>query len=163
VSTPSRISDLAAVGAPATWVLSNHDETRHVTRYGRAHTGVTTPMRDQGHPSCRALGTRRARATAAGPAWRCVHLPRRGLGLYEVEDLPAPASHRTGPDRRGVPLAGQHQGTPLFGRASGLLCAANFSDQPVPLPREFGTLLASGPLDNDGLLPTDSTVWLHRD
>lgn len=36
------ITDLAKVGAPATWVLSNHDETRHVTRYGRAHTGVTT-------------------------------------------------------------------------------------------------------------------------
>ncbi|WP_411770931.1 hypothetical protein [Streptomyces gramineus] len=25
------------------WVLSNHDETRHVTRYGRAQAGVTTP------------------------------------------------------------------------------------------------------------------------
>ena len=28
----------AAVGAPATWVLSNHDVTRHVTRYGRPDT-----------------------------------------------------------------------------------------------------------------------------
>ena len=28
----------APVGAPATWVLSSHDETRHVTRYGRADT-----------------------------------------------------------------------------------------------------------------------------
>src|SRR4029079_12823942 len=26
---------LARVGAPATWVLSSHDETRLVTRYGR--------------------------------------------------------------------------------------------------------------------------------
>ena len=28
----------AAVGAPPTWVLSNHDVARHVTRYGRADT-----------------------------------------------------------------------------------------------------------------------------
>ena len=28
----------APVGAPATWVLSNHDVTRHVTRYGREDT-----------------------------------------------------------------------------------------------------------------------------
>ncbi|MEU0247342.1 hypothetical protein ABZ192_24050 [Streptomyces sp. NPDC006235] len=34
------ITSLATVGAPATWVLSNHDETRHVTRYGRADTGA---------------------------------------------------------------------------------------------------------------------------
>ena len=30
----------AAAGAPATWVLSNHDVARHVTRYGRADTLV---------------------------------------------------------------------------------------------------------------------------
>src|SRR6185312_15291965 len=28
------IDALSAVGAPATWVLSNHDVVRHVTRYG---------------------------------------------------------------------------------------------------------------------------------
>ena len=30
------IDALSAVGAPATWVLSNHDVVRHVTRTGRA-------------------------------------------------------------------------------------------------------------------------------
>ncbi|MGX1907376.1 hypothetical protein ACWIID_00705 [Streptomyces phaeochromogenes] len=53
------ITDLATVGAPATWALSNHDETRHAT-----HTGITTPLRDQGHPSDLTLGTRRTRAAA---------------------------------------------------------------------------------------------------
>ncbi|MGW7215281.1 alpha-amylase family glycosyl hydrolase [Streptomyces collinus] len=44
------ITDLAKAGAPATWVLSNHDENRHVTRYGptpasclRRLTRVTPP------------------------------------------------------------------------------------------------------------------------
>ncbi|MCX5598844.1 hypothetical protein OOK29_11910 [Streptomyces phaeochromogenes] len=35
------ITDLATVGAPATWALSNHDETRHATL-----TGMTTPLGD---------------------------------------------------------------------------------------------------------------------
>jgi alpha-glucosidase len=41
------IAAMHAVGAPATWVLSNHDVVRHVTRYGDGE-----------------LGTRRARAAA---------------------------------------------------------------------------------------------------
>ena len=31
---------LGAVGAPSTWVLSNHDVTRHVTRFGGGERGV---------------------------------------------------------------------------------------------------------------------------
>ena len=34
------IDALSAVGAPATWVLSNHDVVRHVTRYGGGAVGV---------------------------------------------------------------------------------------------------------------------------
>ncbi|MEV0931889.1 hypothetical protein [Streptomyces phaeochromogenes] len=49
------ITDLATVGAPATWALYNHDETRHAT-----HTGITAPLRDQGHPTDLTLGTRAA-------------------------------------------------------------------------------------------------------
>ena len=37
------LAAFASVGAPPTWTLSNHDETRHVTRYGRAWTGVPLP------------------------------------------------------------------------------------------------------------------------
>jgi alpha-glucosidase len=235
------ITDLASVGAPATWVLSNHDETRHVTRYGRAYTGVTTPMRDQGHPTDLALGTRRARAAAllmlALPGVAYIYQGEE-LGLYEVEDLPEevlqdPTWERSGHTIRGrdgcrVPLpwtgdtpafgfsatgttpwlpqpedwksytaeAGQADpasmlrlyrsalrlrrtnaglsggefrwldspdGTLLFERGNGLLCAVNLSDQPIPLPDVCEPLLVSGPLDGDGLLPPDTTVWLQRD
>lgn len=54
-------------------------------------------------------------------------------------------------------------GTLLFERGNGLLCAVNLSDRPIPLPDNRGHLLASGPLDIDGMLPPDATIWLHQD
>jgi alpha-glucosidase len=86
-------STLAAFGevdAPATWTLSNHDETRHVTRYGRAFTGVPVPPPYPFPSSDRMLGTRRARAMLlfmlALPG--SVYLYQgEELGLWEIEDL----------------------------------------------------------------------------
>jgi alpha-glucosidase len=83
------IDALSAVGAPATWVLSNHDVVRHVTRYGGG-----------------ALGVRRARAatllTLSLPGGAYVYQGEE-LGLPEVRDLPAelrqdPAFARQDPD-----------------------------------------------------------------
>jgi alpha-glucosidase len=63
------------VGAPSTWVLSNHDVQRHVTRYGSGEAGE-----------------RRARAAAllmlALPGSAYVYQGEE-LGLEEVFDLPA--------------------------------------------------------------------------
>jgi alpha-glucosidase len=94
----------APVGAPATWVLSNHDVTRHVTRYGRADSSYGHALRQHGTPADLALGTRRARAAVlldlALPG--SVYLYQgEELGLPEVEDIPAasrqdPIFHRTG-------------------------------------------------------------------
>ena len=72
----------APVGAPATWVLSNHDVTRHVTRYGREDTKFEFAAKRARHPDVDLeLGTRRARAAAlltlALPG-RGLHLPGRG-------------------------------------------------------------------------------------
>ena len=78
------------VGAPATWTLSNHDETRHVTRYGRAFTGVPIPPPYPFPPSDLELGRRRARAMLlvmlALPG-SCYLYQGEELGLGEVEDL----------------------------------------------------------------------------
>ncbi|MFE5810398.1 alpha-amylase family glycosyl hydrolase [Streptomyces sp. NPDC056491] len=64
----------SAVGAPTTWVLSNHDVVRHVTRYG-----------------CGARGLARARAAAllmlALPGSAYIYQGEE-LGLPEVVDLP---------------------------------------------------------------------------
>ncbi|HTC85438.1 MAG TPA: alpha-amylase family glycosyl hydrolase, partial [Candidatus Acidoferrum sp.] len=54
----------APVGAPATWVLSNHDVTRPVTRYGRADSSFAFARKRSGVPTDLALGRRRARAAA---------------------------------------------------------------------------------------------------
>ena len=78
--TPSRLREsidatLAAhapVGAPATWVLSNHDVTRHVTRYGR--DGHDVRLRRQDATASRRSTSRSARAGPARPRcsrWRC--------------------------------------------------------------------------------------------
>ncbi|WP_291416952.1 glycoside hydrolase family 13 protein [Actinophytocola sp.] len=81
----------APVDAPATWVLSNHDVTRHVTRYGRADTSFSFADRQHLAPTDPVLGTRRARAAAlltmALPGGVYVYQGEE-LGLSEVEDLP---------------------------------------------------------------------------
>ncbi|WP_371580461.1 alpha-amylase family glycosyl hydrolase [Streptomyces sp. NBC_01314] len=104
------ITDLAKVGAPATWVLSNHDETRHVTRYGRAHTGVQTLFRNQPIAGDLALGTRRARAAAllmlALPGSAYIYQGEE-LGLYEVEDLPESALQDPTWERSGHTVRGR--------------------------------------------------------
>jgi len=88
-------STLAAhrpVGAPATWVLSNHDVTRPVTRYGREDSSFAFATKRAGIPTDLELGRRRARAAAM----LCAALPGslyiyqgEELGLDEVQDLPA--------------------------------------------------------------------------
>ena len=86
------IDALAEVGAPPTWVLSNHDVVRHVTRYGGGEVGV-----------------RRARAAAllmlALPGGAYVYQGEE-LGLPQVTDLPDevlqdPTFFRTGGAERG--------------------------------------------------------------
>jgi alpha-glucosidase len=99
----------ALVGAPPTWVLSNHDVTRHVSRYGRADTSFEFATRQFGTPVDVALGTRRARAAAllelALPGCAYVYQGDE-LGLWDVEEIPDelrqdPVWARTGHTDRG--------------------------------------------------------------
>jgi alpha-glucosidase len=90
-SIESALAAHAPVDAPATWVLSNHDVTRPVTRYGRADTGFAFQSKRAGTPTDLELGTRRARAAAllamALPGSMYVYQGEE-LGLPEVEDIP---------------------------------------------------------------------------
>ena len=107
IAIDDSIDALAAVGAPATWVLRNHDVVRHVTRYGGGDVGV-----------------RRARAAAllmlALPGGAYVYQGEE-LGLPEVARptrraapgprlRAAPVGRRTGPRRlpRPDPVVGRH-------------------------------------------------------
>lgn len=105
------------VGAPATWVLSNHDVTRPATRYGRVDSSFAFERKRFGTPTDLARGARRARAAAllaaALPGSMYIYQGDE-LGLPEVEDLPLeviedPMHYRSGgidPGRDGcrVPL-----------------------------------------------------------
>ncbi|WP_405113877.1 glycoside hydrolase family 13 protein [Micromonospora sp. NBC_01405] len=96
------LAEATIVGAPTTWVLSNHDKQRHVTRYGDGEVGL-----------------RRARAASllmlALPG--CAYLYQgEELGLPEVLDLPDelrqdPSFLRTGESRDGcrvpIPWSGE--------------------------------------------------------
>jgi alpha-glucosidase len=106
----------APVGAPATWVLSNHDVTRPVTRYGREDSSFAFARKRFGTPSDAASGRRRARAAvllaAALPGALYVYQGDE-LGLDEVEvppdEIQDPMHARSGgvdPGRDGcrVPL-----------------------------------------------------------
>ncbi|GGR63708.1 alpha-glucosidase [Micromonospora fulviviridis] len=96
------LAESAIVGAPTTWVLSNHDRQRHVTRYGDGEVGL-----------------RRAGAAAllmfSLPGCAYVYQGEE-LGLPEVLDLPDelrqdPAFLRTGESRDGcrvpIPWSGE--------------------------------------------------------
>ncbi|MEE4489496.1 glycoside hydrolase family 13 protein [Streptomyces sp. BE230] len=81
------LNAMRPVGAPTTWVLSNHDVTRHATRFANP-AGLGTQIRTAGD---RELGLRRARAASllmlALPGSAYVYQGEE-LGLPDVTDLP---------------------------------------------------------------------------
>ncbi|MFJ5223819.1 alpha-amylase family glycosyl hydrolase [Streptomyces sp. NPDC088400] len=81
------LAAMRPVGAPATWVLSNHDVTRHATRFA-GPPGCGTQTREAGD---RELGLRRARAATllmlALPGSAYIYQGEE-LGLPDVTDLP---------------------------------------------------------------------------
>ncbi|GIF50153.1 alpha-glucosidase [Asanoa ferruginea] len=111
------LAEATLVGAPTTWVLSNHDKRRHVTRYGGGEAGL-----------------RRGRAAAlmmlALPGVAYLYQGEE-LGLEEVLDIPDelrqdPAFRRTGESRDGcrVPLPWSGAAAPYgFGTGGGWLPA----------------------------------------
>ncbi|GAA1854986.1 glycoside hydrolase family 13 protein [Myceligenerans crystallogenes] len=132
----------APVGAPPTWVLSNHDVTRPVTRYGREDSSFDFAAKRFGTPTDLELGTRRARAaallTGALPGSLYVYQGDE-LGLPEA-DVPRgaiqdPMHFRSGgvdPGRDGCRV-------PLPWAASGPSCGFGPDDGAAPwLPQPDG-------------------------
>ena len=94
----STLAAHAAVGAPATWVLGNHDVCRPVSRYARpqdrVREGFPSLQGYLGLPADLDAGRRRSRAAAllslALPGGAYVFAGEE-LGLPEVEDIPLEA------------------------------------------------------------------------
>jgi alpha-glucosidase len=231
-----------SVGAPATWVLSNHDVVRHSSRLGLPvgpgrpkGIGIGDPQPDA------ELGLRRARAASAlmlalpgssylyqgeelglpdstdmpddarqDPAWfRSGHTergrdgcrvpmpwdgdqPAYGFGPSDQTWLPQPASYAALAVNRqaGAPhstlelyrallatrrgyglgagslswLGGYSQEVVAFANdtAQGrVMVITNLGAEPVAVPPGALSLLSTGPLTPQGLVPTDTTVWLR--
>jgi alpha-glucosidase len=156
-SIESALATHALVSAPATWVLSNHDVTRPVTRYGRVDSSFAFESKRVGTPTDLARGARRARAAAllamALPGSLYVYQGEE-LGLPEVEDIPGerrrdPMWHRSGgvdPGRDGcrVPLPWTGERAPYGFSPSG-------SDRPwLDQPDDWAELTVTAQTDDPG-------------
>jgi alpha-glucosidase len=149
------IAAVASVDATPTWVLSNHDVVRHVTRYARSQPEGTVDMvaeraRWAIEPADIELGRRRARAAAllmlALPGSAYVYQGDE-LGLPEVEDIPDDArrdpmfagSEHADPGRDGsrVPLPWSSE-PPSYGFSPGGAEAEPW----LPQPPEWAGLAA---------------------
>lgn len=111
-----------AVGAPSTWVLSNHDVVRHATRLALTHDpeGPPTPAgltADDAQPD-QALGLRRARAATM----LMLALPGSAY-LYQGEELGLP-DHTT--------LPHEHRQDPAFLRTNGAQVGRDGCRAPMP-------------------------------
>jgi alpha-glucosidase len=156
------------VGAPATWVISNHDVTRPVTRYGRSDTSFAFSAKRAGTPTDLALGRRRARAAAlltlALPGTAYVYQGEE-LGLPEVEDIEPgriqdPMHFRSGgvdPGRDGarVPLPWSGDRPPYGFSPPGT--AGGRGETFLPQPEDWAGLTVAAQRDDPA-----STLALYR-
>jgi len=157
-----------SAGAPATWVLANHDVAREVSRYARPQPAHELRRLDDllTLPADVALGTRRARAAAllmlALPGSAYIYQGQE-LGLPEVEDLSDavlqdPAFEHTRGQSRGrdgcrVPLPWCGIGPPF-----GFSPPDATADPWLPQPRAWADLTAAAQ-DQD----PESTLALYRE
>jgi len=160
-----------AVDAAATWVLSNHDVARHVSRYARERTSPGSSVMDLlGLPADLDLGRRRARAavllTLGLPGSAYVYQGEE-LGLEEVEDLPEdaladPTWERSGHTDRGrdgcrVPL-------PWSGDAPPYGFSPDGATAPpwLPQPSTWGPLSVEAQTGDEGSMLELYRAALHR-
>ncbi|WP_114855041.1 glycoside hydrolase family 13 protein [Brachybacterium sp. YJGR34] len=158
IEEPLALAD--AVGAPTTWVLSNHDVIRHASRYGfDADYRFGEGLRRDEVPDAQ-QGLRRARAASllmlALPGSAYLYQGEE-LGLPEVREIPDalredPSHHRAGvPGRDGcrVPIPWE-QHAPAYGFSPS---GASW----LPQPEEFGPLSVDA---QDGV--PGSTLEMYR-
>ncbi|MGJ9404550.1 glycoside hydrolase family 13 protein [Arthrobacter sp. KK5.5] len=139
-----------AVGAPTTWVLSNHDVSRHATRFGAVGTDVRVgdglgpgdPQPDE------ALGLARARAATLFT----LGLPG-GVYLYQGEELGMP-------DHTSLPA--QYRQDPTFHRTAGARIGRDGCRVPLPWTSD-GPTFGFSDFDASWLPAPDSWSGYARD
>ncbi len=137
------------VGAPNTWVLSNHDTVRHTSRYGLTDpssypAGITA---DDEQPD-EELGRRRARAAAL------IELGLPGSAyIYQGDELGLP-EHTT--------LAAEHRQDPYFFRTDGEEPGRDGCRIPLPWEADAPAYGFSATADDDGASTAPVSPWLPQ-
>ena len=153
-----------AVGAPTTWVLSNHDVVRHASRFGLADPGASHEgigVRDEQPDNV--IGLRRARAASL----MMLGLPGSAY-LYQGEELGLP-EHTTLPDDLRQDPTWVRSGFTRVGRDGCRIPMPWTADEPglgfsptgatwLPQPEAYRGLAADRQVDVPG-----STWSLYRD
>lgn len=170
----ANLDQAALSGSSSTWVLSNHDVTRHATRYGlapldgsRAKQGVEWML--AGAPADqidRELGLRRARAATmfilALPGSAYLYQGEE-LGLGEVTEIPDdqrqdPTFFHTAPDHNAYDGLGRDGSrVPLPWTASGPSFGFGAGGAHLPQPEWFGRFSVQAEED-----AADSTLTMYR-
>lgn len=144
------LSAFGAVGAPSTWVLSNHDVIRHVSRFGVA--GVP-PQGDGIGPDSEqpdeALGLRKGQAATAF----MLGLPG-GAYIYQGEELGLP-EHTT--------LEGKYRQDPTYFRTEGKRVGRDGCRVPIPWEANAGESLGFSSTGKSWLPQPDSYKRYARD
>ncbi|MDO5736598.1 MAG: alpha-amylase family glycosyl hydrolase [Propionibacteriaceae bacterium] len=152
-----------SVGAPTTWVLSNHDVMRHASRLGRADTADRSGAGAEDAQPDSALGLRRARAATL----MMLALPGSAY-LYQGEELGLP-EHTTLPHEFRQDPVWERSNHELAGRDGCRVPMPWVADAPamgfsptgeawLPQPEAYCALAADQQVD----VP-DSTWSLYRD
>ena len=151
-SSTSSLHAADSVGAPSTWVLSNHDVVRHASRLGYAPgtprmngISATDPQPD------RALGLRRARAATA----LMLALPG-GAYIYQGEELGLPDS---------TDMPAEFRQDPTFARTAGAETGRDGCRVPIPWSADAPSF-GFGPSDQHvaarSPASTPTTPWTAR-
>jgi alpha-glucosidase len=133
----SSLSASATVGAPTTWVMSNHDSVRHTSRYGLSKPGARPKGIDAaGEQPDEALGLRRARSAAM----LTLALPGSTY-IYQGEELGLP-EHTT--------LDARFRQDPAFFRTQGAEIGRDGCRVPLPWKADAPSF-GFGPSENSWL------------
>lgn len=152
-----------AVGAPTTWVLSNHDVMRHASRLGRTDTSDRNGSGPEDPQPDNELGLRRARAASL----MMLALPGSAY-LYQGEELGLP-EHTTLPHEFRQDPVWERSGHTQAGRDGCRIPMPWAADEPglgfsptgevwLPQPEAYRALAADQQVDVPG-----STWSLYRD
>jgi len=114
------LNALDAVGAPTTWVLSNHDVVRHATRFG--YDGPAPRDGDGIGPADPQPNAELGRARAAAATMFMLGLPG-GAYLYQGEELGLPD---------GIDIPDHQRQDPTFGRTGGERLGRDGCRVPLP-------------------------------